>query len=511
MFFTPLTSKSAKASGAELVPVVGELVPVISEGAGAVVSLLEAIGVIQAVGEAVYVVAQGYGYILDFIDAINPFAITPQELWDFAKKYIPDDLFFWNKDTAKPYVATGEGYRLASGGDLYLKAPEVVNNTRYTTPVNVGGVLNASPTWNGSSRYMAIQLGTMPFSGANNIYIIGINKVTSAKITNPVYITSSQAWTYNGAHGFEVNSWYPEFKYQETIPLNSAWSGGNVWGLAPNVRRSSSDWMTENGGWVSDSDGTWYEIAGRTPYIYSGSTDNLYGGRWYYNGATIEAPSNSGHPFSQCTAVVETALYTIGTPVLYMNEYFEPGGGDLPLPDDSVVRVPDISIDIDISNPSSNSFLPPPEFWQAFKDVLDAMANAGGQNVNNSTTLGDFVNNNYVYNETNVNLPEIPDSFKFQISGSLGLDVNADVNLKGDLNITINENYNPQLPEVTSKDGEDVFDMNAATVVGALTTHNPIFPMIKGVFDNIDPSLKALFVTGVSFLMLLGLWHLIRR
>lgn len=504
------TSKKAKATVTEIVPV-GDLVPIISTAAEKVIALFDSLGIIDLVGDAVYVISQGYSYLLDFIDCVNPFGITVDELVDFFVKFIPDDLYFWDEETAKPYVATGEGYRIVKAGDLYLSAKDVAN-TQYSLPVNVLSVCGGSASYNGSVRFTAVQYGTDPFSKSFDVYVVGIQKLQSPKIKKPVYVGSSYAWTYNGAGGFEVHKWFPDDTYVSTVSLDSAWTGGTVWGKAPDFG-NYDDYMTENGAWVVDSSGTWYQIAGKSPYIYDHSNINIYGTDWIYDGAYIDNPYDSSSDFYNYTQLLSTCLLTKGEPVVKLSDYLPALGNGVDL-GDGVVNVPVPPSDM---SPDQDYVQPPPQFWEFFKTLADALANSGGQtNVNNNTTLGDFVNNNYNYNEVNVNLPDIPNHFIFEVKGIH--DINANINVDGSLGInhggsvTINVDVDKtvSLPAVTSSDGEGIYNMDAADVVGALTTHNPVMPTIKTLLDSIDPTLRALFVTGVAFLMILGIWHLVR-
>lgn len=137
------------------------------------------------------------------------------------------------------------------------------------------------------------------------------------------------------------------------------------------------------------------------------------------------------------------------------------------------------------------------ELWRTVDDLLDFVDN--GTVSNGGTDYGQYVNNNYNYVQVDVNLPDEVNT-NVNLSGNLGIEGS------GDIDITFHEDVS--LP--SGGDGSDFFNPDAADVVDALGKSNPVVSVISGLFAAIDPHLLGVFSVGVSLLVVLGLWKLIR-
>lgn len=499
MLLTPITQARAAAA---VVPVVGAV---------AAVGLLLAMGVINPIYQAPsgsivpkYGISEEFGYLGDVIVGAFPgiqlvTGITGDQVGSIFERLFPQDLYWTDGDTY--YVDTYDGLRPVTSGDVYVSSPFVAEAS-YTLPVNIVGLMNTYISYNGSSKYYTANTGTL-FTSATTQFAVPVGKFRD-DYGGTYWASKTGALTYTGLQSYGlIKNWQlpnADVSTLESVPFGNSWLGGTVYFM--NIGVGFGTWFQgENIRWVSDSMGTYCQLL--QPFLINNYSNN-WSGDWVYDGRTF-SPSVDSY-------IEGTFAVTEGIPVVSLDKQY-------PQLKDKPKELEDTWVNVkpsgegggndDDEDGKKHPFPVSPDFWDIFKTILDIINNKPDKPSNNKTTLGDYISNGFIYNNQVVEAPEIPDTF--YIYGDLNMHVDADVNLSGDLNITINENYNPTLPEVTASDGDGVFDMNAATVVGALTTNNPVFPTISTLMQSIDPTLRALFVTGVGFLMLLGLWHLIRR
>lgn len=150
----------------------------------------------------------------------------------------------------------------------------------------------------------------------------------------------------------------------------------------------------------------------------------------------------------------------------------------------------------------NNGATPPnpqtPNSWEIWQTVTDLIKQINtGEPTNGGTDFQQYVNNNYNYNEVNIN---VPDTQHIDLSGGL------DINNSATVDITVHEDVS--LPDAGQGDG--FYNPDAADAVAALNQDNPVIGIIKGVFEAIDPKLVAIFSVSISFAIILGLWKLIR-
>lgn len=516
---------TANATGAELVPVVGEFLPVVVETAPAIITgLMEAIGVIKAIGGATYVIAEGYEFIGNVIDLAGDVVLSIDDVVNLFRQFTQGIYFTDNQ--GEYYIADGDGYRLVTQGDVYLKASSVTNS-KFSLPLNTMAVCNTAKAGvSGNHNSWASELGASFMSlGANDIYAVGLFKFQRVNTSFIFYSASTYAFSYSGAQSFEVYQWffdnpfndYP-LEFQRSLPFDSSWTGSPVWGYSP-IQGSTSLRFSENAKWEKDNSGSYINLLSYPPLLTTEGfrQADLVGSEWTYLGHSYGiATSDSPLYRTKVEPLVSTYLLTSGPPQIELADMYpslsdnqdEFDGGTVHPP-----TPPDLQPDTE--------YVPvPPQYWEYWKDIKDLLEHLAGKETNNSTTLGDFIDNGYVYNDVDVNLPEIPDQFTFHIYGDLNVKVDADIDFNvsgsvdfnhkhsGDFAINVNNSYT--LPEVSGDDGGVWADMGVADVIEDITEKNPVFPTIKALMESIDPNIRVIFLSAVGLSILVGLWKLIR-
>lgn len=496
-------SNTAKAVPA--VPEVGTLVPVVADTVPAVVGLLEALGVIEAVSDVAWMIGQGFDYLAGLIDAIDPYIITIDEVVGFFKKFFPSDTYY--TDGEDYYISTSEGFRSVGGDDVYINVDQFVD-ADWVIPINAIGVRpTAYRTYNLSDT--AVELGIDFMEHPRDYYAVSLLKLYLNNAPSMKYYTVGEiAFTYSGGQEFDRYYWYdmPEPQPIDSLKFTSNYThnGKEVW-MYSNYLGTGTDMVSEYWSWKPATQGSYISI---TDQFYRGDISD-FSGNYYY--ARHRYSVNDLKKTSSNTGF-GTFLITKGPPTMSLPDYYP----NLQLPensaelDGSIVNVPQTP-----QGTTSTEYAPlPPEFWEIFQSLADAQGHAAGQNTNNNTTFGDYVNNNFEYNisnDTDIDI-EFPSEFKIELLGRLEVDLDADVNLSGDLDIDIdiNINENVSIPEITADDGGLWDDLNVQDAIADMTIHNPVFPTIRALLESIDPKIRAIFISAVGLTILLGVWKMIR-
>lgn len=182
--------------------------------------------------------------------------------------------------------------------------------------------------------------------------------------------------------------------------------------------------------------------------------------------------------FDWANVTSTTCLVTKGMPTVELQ-------GDKTELGNAVVKVEDD--DNNGSTPPSPKSPNSWEIWQTVTELIDQIDN--DIVTNGGTTYEQYVNNNYNYVNVDINVPD---------------QIDTNINFHGD--VTIHED----LPSVSGADGSGFFDVDAVDAIAALTTDNPIVPLVEGLFEVIDPILFGIYSVGVSLLIVLSLWKFIR-
>lgn len=433
------------------------VVPVAAEGIGA---LLVALGLMT--GDAVngYKWAVdgsfgGYDYTSDIFGNYVPKiktgeTLTSGDLSPLWGTVIPDDVY------------TTDGERFFVGGDvvaptdLFLMAESLIG-VNYVMPTNIIGSQYTVGATSYDSKFFGISFANSADIDKDIYYFPFVTTASSAYILNVAWSPTSKGWNrYNfdkDTVSFYSGSSYSRRYYWYAIgdPMQTA-------GFA------NSDSLETPQGYISYATTPKFNpIVGSNVLTYS--ADNKF-----------------------------TLLKTQGLPSREVVAEKEKLSG-------AVVKVGN-SDDDDDNNPVTPPTPQPPDYWQIWQTVEELVEQVETDKVTNAgTNLGDYVNNNYIYNKVDVDI-NVPEEITNNVNMSGGLDFNG----KGDININFNEDVS--LP--TAGDGSGFYNPDAADVVGALGKDNPVVGVVSGLFAAIDPALVGVFSVSVSLLLVLGLWKLIR-
>lgn len=422
------------------------------------------------------------------------------------ERFFPEDTYYTNG--SEYFIQDATGYRPVTVNDVIISA-SAVTGTAYTIPLNVQGLapVRYSDNWLNGATNIADLTALVATSGVGYGMLAG--QFTDS-YGGQYWATSIGAFTLGGTTQAEVvGNWILSPETSSSLVFNVPLSGAS-WYVGP-VKLSNMTnivFLTDQTEQVITDTGvsirpTYRNNAGSQFWGYANA---LFGTSWVYDGKT----------FTPSAAPIDaTVLFTDGVPATTLAEA-KPGVDASEIDEGYVVVKPGKDPEPGDDEDEEKHYWPPtPDFWEYLKDWLD-IRNWNPLDPDNSsnrgTTLGDYINNNYNYNTVVVEAPEIPDRFEFVVSGRLDHHIDADVNLGGSLNfdIDVNINDNVDLPEVTADDGGAWGDMGVTDVVADITIHNPVFPTLKGLFDAIDPRLRALFLSAVGLSILVGLWKLIR-
>ena len=432
-------------------------------------------------------------------------ALAAADLVDFYVKSMPQDLYY--TDGTNYYIDTSAGLRAVTSQDVYISAEAVVA-TGYTMPVNIVGLANTTTThkWDtyfGDGRLVANISPVFTNPGIYATYAVQLNPAL------PYWASTSGAFAYTGSVGLtHVADWRNSPNSITGVLLNVPYENtGTVW-IGPLLNGLVTPfYIAQHPAWVTDNKGTWLD-EGTGSWLYKEYGDALFGNSWVYDNHTFQWSMND--------VIALTVAFTDGIPATSLSDVYPALKEDKGELEDTWVNVkpaPELPPDDD-DDEKKHYYPPTPDWWELFKDIADIINDTSEKPSNNNTTLGDFINNNFNYNTVVVEAPDIPDIFTFYVYGDMKLDINADidadVNLGGSLTVNINYNEDVDLPEVKEDDGKGLIDMGVTDVIGGLTTHNPVVPTLTSLFESIDPTLRALFITGISLSILLALWKLIR-
>ncbi len=450
LIFNPVSSLAVSAAPA-----------VVAAAGEAIYGLLVALGLVVGNESGEYVWNANYDnpYVTSIFEEqvegiTSGIPISDKMLGEVETKILPEDVY--TTDGSKYYVSGKE----ISTADLFVKAKALLG-VKYGLPTNVYS----------ASAYTGLSVG----SDHGWYSPVGTSDINNGNCFIPCY-------GYNGhllyqKFGLAI---FPDklrlYDFTGNNLSGSLGSGGS--GIPKYISTGTRSYVP-------------YILSTDNPSIngnYRASTMS-WGGTVAYdeNGKSYNL-SNIWNDLDYSTFVV-----TNGIPVDTVN-------GDTSSLDGAIVQVKPTKKDED-NNGSTPPVVPQSpntwEIWQTVDELFDEIIE--GTNTNHGTTFQDYVNNNYNYVAVDVDV-NMPDRVDVGLSG--GLDING----KGDINVNIHE----ELPSVSSGDGSGFFDADAVDVIAALTTNNPVVHVIKGLFEAIDPSLLAIFSVGVSLLIVLGLWKLIR-
>lgn len=489
-------SRPAYATGLEIV-----LAPVAVDTIGA---LLVCLGFAVAV-DGNYTLTNTYPYIYDYFNNLG------SDVYDWIKG-IPEDTYYTDGN-GKFYVgADADAYELVSPAQMLLKASELP--VSWSVPTNFKGVLPNIPT-------KLYSYSPLTYSSNVNAYI----QPAGSLVWFTPWVRASNGTMLVSAYSFRVGSDAKAFYSVNyvTDPTEvsqfSSYEGFNVLGTLPTILgpcSTSGSWITsdyskENGiiTYITTSTGKKYGAS-----INFGNENRFYNAALPYTSSSytqydsmsgnIVLPSGSKLVANRCGYLVSTEIpkYALEVDKEKLDGVLVSVGGSPEPPDNN-------SGDNNDENNQNKYSLLPPELWQVFETVADFLDKTPLTDTNQSTTLGDFVNNNYNYNNVSVDV-NVPDRFTIRFDNPLDINLNADVNLGGNININVEINDKTELPSVSEGDGEGFFSANVIDVFSGLTVNNPIMSTLHALFGVIDPALVAIFSVTISLCLLLALWKLIR-
>lgn len=472
--FNILPSPASAAPAVVLAPVVGE----------GLVTLLEFLGVITAVSGGGYALTQAYPYISDyFTDLMDT---TGKGLEDVIQMAVPPSVYYTD-NKGDYYIGNTVTYPVDSASQLLLKADYLPIS--YSLPINVTGVINTGYKY-GNTDLAAVNYTTLAKYNSSKWIIPYVETVN---YTSDLLI---------GNRCFRINKALDGFEFVD-YTLNHTIQAGTFQNNTVMTPIDGADiYMTpvdRIGGGTCTLLSNWYLSDG---HLFPGSSaglpatanvsTNINAGRYM----TLSRQVDTGFSINSNKDKVGHIGYLLsdGIPVydLTLDEdktkdiYVSPSG---PTP-------PDDNDD----DPGNDTALIPPYLWDVFETVTDFMTDK-----NNSTTLQQYIGNNYNYNVVDVDV-NVPESFHFYFENPL----NINLGLSGgvDINITIEDKT--ELPSISSGDGENFFGADALDVFAGLTTNNPVMSTVTALFGVIDPALVSVFSVTISLGFLLALWRLIR-
>lgn len=460
------------------------LVPVAVEGIGALLALL---GVAVATGADTYALTQNYPYINSIFNGAG----NTLESW---YSVLPENVYYTDGN-GNYYVGNSTDVPLVSASQLLFKASAVADAPSFF-PSNVIGLsprvaLGSSNSWKYNTNMTALRQ-----QYGDNVWLTPYCVTSDDRI-----LVCSRSWRL----GYSEGEYY-EYTQLDPVPLpcpnytSFTPSPGKVLYAAPTYytegRFGTNYNINEYGqiSWYSGGEPVGTGVYPQTShyYDYLGNIVSVGDGIWYKNKMAAFLISNEPPELG-----LDIDKSKLGDVVISV------GGTSMPPanfdPDDPEDNDPQ----------SSGAALIPPSMWEVFATIADFLGKTDLNNTNNSTTLGDFINNNYNYNNVDVDV-NVPDSFHIIFETPLQLDIDADINLGGGIKLDITINEDVSLPSVSEGDGSGFFNADAVDALSALTIQNPIIGVLQGLFSVIDPALLGIFSTSVSLLIVLGLWKLIR-
>lgn len=474
--FNILPSPASAAPAVALAPVVGE----------GLVTLLEYLGVIAVSGGGTYALTQAYPYISDyFTDLMNK---TGKGLEEVIQMAVPPSVYYSN-NKGDYYIGNTVTYPVDSASQLLLSANYLPGT--YSLPVNVTGVINTGYKY-GNTELAAINYTTLAKYNSSKWIIPYVETVN---YTSDLLI---------GNRCFRINKALDGFEYFDYVTGNIIQSSGfqNNVVMTPivgaDIYMTAVDRIGGTGNFLMSN---WYLSADN--HLFPGSSaglpatanvsTNITAGRYMTLGRAVDTSfsisSNAdkvahiGYLLSDGVPIFDLTLDEDKTKEIYVS----PSG---PTP-------PDDNDD----DPGNDTALIPPYLWDVFETVTDFMTDK-----NNSTTLQQYIGNNYNYNVVDVDV-NVPESFHFYFENPL----NVNLGVAGSLNIDININDKTELPSISEGDGENFFGADVLDVFAGLTTNNPVIPVLSSLFGVVDPALVSVFSVSLSLSCLLALWRLLKR
>lgn len=485
IFITPMSfltnTKVSAAPALALVPL----------GVETVGELLAVLGIAVATGVGTYSLTQEYPYIHD---TLSKFGDTVSD-WINA---FPKDVYYQDPDSGDWYIGKDAEVLVTGVSDLVLKGDALL--TDYTYPVNVKAVRNTDPQkWMGNasgnisanlynlwSVYEAANLWLIPWAYGSATSVEPNEGAVAYAMANMGLNINPYAGTLSIiTHGASEVSTIPfTFNTFGMDPYLSISKIGQPSYILPNYR------IDDNRGYIPELGSGYVTIPGYSVLPWQASAGEFV----FKQGSSIGATG-----FLVCEGVPTTSLVVDKdklTDVIVSVDSMPPA--EIPPDDDD-----------------DEPWLPfyPPSEWEIFKDILDwILKKTTGENTNNDTTVTNYVNNDYTFNITvNPSNPS-PEDYKIYLSGDVNVkqDITADVNLGGNVNINIDINENVSLPDLSAGNGDNFFSADAVDAISGLTTNNPILRLVYGIFAAIDPALLGIVSVGISLMILLGIWKLIR-
>lgn len=485
-FLTVLFMINSTASRAFAAPAVA-LIPV---GYQYLMGLLAVMGIAVA-GVAGYELSQNYPYIKSTFEAAGD---SPED-W---MKIIPN--IYYTDGEGNYYIDTGEGtIPVTSVSQLLLNSSGILSNT--WVPTNLAGIppvvraennkgfdVNLTNSW----RLYGDDTWFVPYGvGADGTLYVSHTaiQVTAYDIVGCDYTTSAlpkSLLSASAASSYRKDFSSMYFKGKD-IFLSSARPTYSWISSIYNTWKIVDGYIIQNGAFSEDPTFRNIPFAHNPNDFYTSATEHVL-----FSDTTYYALPQSGWLAVDGFPTLELVIDkdTLG------DTFVSVGGSPQPPKNDD-------------DEDKKGYELVPPDYWQVFETLAEFVGKTPANNTNNSTTLGDFINNNYNYNPVDIDI-NVPERFEFKIDGDVHLDIDANVTLGGGINLDITINDNTPLPEITGGDGENFFSANVIDVFAGLTHNNPVMAMLFELFRIIDPGLVAIFSVSISLSLLLALWKLIR-
>lgn len=366
----------------------------------------------------------------------------------------PDDLY-WT-DGSRWFVGSGSENRPLNASDLYLEAKSLVG-INYSMPVNLAGAQNATGLIV-DGMLGTCEIGSSSVGSGEYFFPYAVNKNTGFSFFRPCGVSfpsSSLATSVTFSSSEPVT---------QSLPISSGLKRYLLWSFNITQMYTTSD--------VIDGSTAGWQI-----------THNIREA-WIRSDGKIMGSDLSGITDS-------TMLYTSGYPVLQL----QGNSSDL---NNVIVEVKPSNDDDDNQGSTPPAPVSPNnwEVWKTLEDLTRFLST--GENTNNGTTFGDFVNNNYNYVDVDINLP---DNVNVNLGG--GLDISG----SGDINVNVNENIS--VPSVEGE-GDKFYNLTLWDSLSALVADNPMITAVSALVRAIDPQLVALCSVSISLIIVLAIWRFIR-
>lgn len=404
------------------------------------------------------------------------------------ENYVRDK--YYTQDIFGDYVPKIKTDEVLTDGDLSPLLGVVIPENTYTT--------------DGTNYYVGKKKVTASDMFINAKALIGVNYSMPTNVSGSQYTVGSYSEgdyhygiSFSSKQDIDKDVYYFPFV---TTPSGGAFVFDEFFSPVSNGFKTYNSSLNKSGSYLTGSNGSgvkkyyYYPISNpvNSTGFYTSDKLNSLGSSFsfvYYPKFLSVTGSGS---LSYSADNQFTLLFTRGLPVFTVE-------ADKEKLSNSIVQVKNDNEDDD-NNPVTPPTPQSPDFWQIWQTWEELVEEIDtGKDTNGNTDLGQYVNNNYIYNKVDVDI-NVPDTQNINMSG--GLDING----SGDINITVHEDVS--LP--SAGDGSGFYNPDATDVIGALGKDNPVTSVISGLFSALDPALVGVFSVSVSLLFVLGLWKLIR-